>query len=119
MPVMNASMKCWLEEAAPASTMTMRDSRCVCCDQPRCAAISNPRPPAQMNIRRSITESPHLIRAQQHGLRYPQSESLRGNEVDNQLELGRLLDREIAGLRAFEYSVDKAPRIPIGVRDAG
>jgi hypothetical protein len=47
-----------------------------------------------------------LIRAQQHRLRDREAERLRGLEVDHQLELRRLLDRKVGGLRAFEDLVD-------------
>src|SRR5712691_6505204 len=43
-----------------------------------------------------------LIRAQQQGLRDRQAERLRGLEVDDQLELGRLLHRQVGGLGALQ-----------------
>jgi hypothetical protein len=43
----------------------------------------------------------HLIRPLQERRRDRQAEGLRGLEVDDQLKLGRLLDGEVAGLRAF------------------
>src|SRR2546422_5529297 len=42
----------------------------------------------------------HLIRAQQERLRDREPERLRGLEIDHQIELPRLLDREIGGRRA-------------------
>src|SRR6266545_781710 len=48
----------------------------------------------------------NLIRAQQHHLRDRQPERLRGLEVDDQLELLRLLDRQVAGFRTFEDAID-------------
>src|SRR5216684_4444636 len=44
----------------------------------------------------------HLIRPQQERLRDCQAKGLGGLEVDDQLELGGLLDREVAGFRTPE-----------------
>ncbi len=44
----------------------------------------------------------HLIRPLQERLRDRQADRLRGLEVDHQLELGGLLNREIGGLSALE-----------------
>src|SRR6266852_2793167 len=49
-----------------------------------------------------------FIRPLQQRRRDCQAEGLGGLEVDNQLELGRLLDGEIAGLGALEDLVDVA-----------
>jgi hypothetical protein len=43
-----------------------------------------------------------LVSASEDRLRDRQTECLGGLEIDNQLELGRFLDREIGGLGAFE-----------------
>src|SRR5882672_4984312 len=48
----------------------------------------------------------HLIRALQERRRDRQPEGLRGLEVDDQLELSRLFDGEIGGLRTLENAVD-------------
>src|ERR1700737_1140366 len=48
----------------------------------------------------------HLIRPQQERLGNRQAEGLGGLEVDDQLELRRLLDREVGGLGAVENFVD-------------
>jgi hypothetical protein len=48
----------------------------------------------------------HLIRPPEERRRDRQAEGLRGLEVDHQLELGGLLDGEIAGLGALEDLVD-------------
>src|SRR5215831_10402837 len=47
-----------------------------------------------------------LIRPPQHRLRDRQAERLGGFEVDDQLELSRLLDGEVGGLSALEDLVD-------------
>src|SRR2546426_768833 len=46
------------------------------------------------------------IRLKQERLRDGEAEGLRRLEVDRQLELRRLLDREISGLRAFQDPID-------------
>jgi hypothetical protein len=51
-----------------------------------------------------------LVRALQQRLRDGDAEHLRGLQVDRELELRRLLDREIGGLRALENLVDEAGR---------
>ena len=47
----------------------------------------------------------HLIRPLQKRWRDRQADGLGGLEVDDQFELGGLFDRKIAGLRAFEDSI--------------
>ena len=44
----------------------------------------------------------NVVSAQQQRLRDRQAEGLRGSHIDDQLELGRLLDGQVAGLRAPE-----------------
>jgi len=48
----------------------------------------------------------HLIRPQQQRLRNREAESFGGLEVDDQFELGRLLDRKVARLGTLENLVD-------------
>ena len=54
-------------------------------------------------------------RTRTHGRRYGsgfrQAEGLGGLEVYHQIEFRRLLDREIAGLRAFEDLIDKERQV--------
>jgi len=58
----------------------------------------------------------HLVGAKQDRGRHFNAERLRGLEVDYQLHLCRLLDRQIGGLFAVENAADISPRkaIPVG-----
>src|SRR5438309_11958087 len=49
----------------------------------------------------------HLVRAQQELLRYRNLESLRGLQIDHEVEFRRLFDRQVRRLRAFENLVDE------------
>jgi hypothetical protein len=48
----------------------------------------------------------HLVGAQEERFRDRQPKCLRGLEIDNQLELGRLHDRQVSGLFPLENSAD-------------
>ena len=61
----------------------------------------------------------HLIRPLQERLRDRQAEGLGSFEVDDQLELGGLLDGEVAGLRSFEDLVDVARCATVDVEVVG
>src|SRR5512132_1572450 len=50
----------------------------------------------------------HLVGAGEHGRGDVEAERLGGLEVDHQLELGRVLYRQIAGLLALEDTIDVA-----------
>jgi hypothetical protein len=47
----------------------------------------------------------HLIGAQQDGFRYFEPERLGSAQVDDEIELGRLLDRDVAWLRPAQLPV--------------
>src|SRR5262249_26959972 len=53
----------------------------------------------------------HLVRAQEQVPRNREAERLGGLHVDDKLELGRLFDRQISRLRAFEDLVDIGCRV--------
>src|SRR5262249_26145360 len=60
----------------------------------------------------------HPVRTHKQRLRYGQAEHLRGFQVDHQLELGRLLDRQVAWFRALENAIDvmgRPTKPPFGV----
>src|SRR3954467_10410103 len=48
----------------------------------------------------------HFVDAQQERLGDGQAEHLGGREIDDQIELGRLFDREVSGLDPAQYLVD-------------
>src|SRR6202047_452309 len=58
----------------------------------------------------------HLVGAQKEGLRNVEAERFGGRQVDDQLELGRLLDRNVGGLRPLEDLVNKVARAPEHIR---
>jgi hypothetical protein len=52
-----------------------------------------------------LSRSDHLVGAEDERLRKSDTERLSSLEIKNQLEFGRLLNRKVGGLRAFQYSV--------------
>jgi hypothetical protein len=60
----------------------------------------------------------HLVRSRQHVLRNRQTDLLRGFDVNDELELGRLLDREITRFCAFEDFIDVDGGAPLQVKKA-
>src|SRR5438132_7944920 len=48
----------------------------------------------------------HLVGSSKKRVRHGQAKRLGGLDVDGQLELGRLLDREVGGLLALEVAID-------------
>jgi hypothetical protein len=60
----------------------------------------------------------YLVRPPQYRLRDGDAEGLRGLEVDDEVELRGLLDREVCRLRALENLVDQGRRSARGVSEA-
>src|SRR5678815_539554 len=58
----------------------------------------------------------HLIGADQHALWDCEAEGLGCLQVDHELELGRLLERDVTRLRALEDLVDETRRAPCRAR---
>src|SRR5215467_9914313 len=61
----------------------------------------------------------HLVGAGEQHWRHIETERLGGAEIDHQLELGRLLHRQISGLRAFENPSGVNAGETMGFRNAG
>ena len=57
-------------------------------------------------MQQTVPSFDHLVGEQQHGLRDAQPERLRGLDVDHELELGRLLNWQIAGVSALKDAID-------------
>src|SRR5438128_3920727 len=61
----------------------------------------------------------HLIGAAKQHQRNRQAERLRGPEIDDELELRRLLYRQVAGLFALENACGEQTSLPVGIEKAG
>src|SRR5690349_20955389 len=58
-----------------------------------------------------------LVAAQQERLRYHEPERLGRGQIDDEIELGRLLDRHVSGLRPAQNLVDIVAGAPKQVRE--
>jgi NitT/TauT family transport system substrate-binding protein len=99
---------------APAGTRCRRRSSTSTCSRSRWTSTRST--PTSSCRRRNRRDRPnrsfdHLVGALQQRLRDGQAESLGGLQVDQELELRRLLYRELAGFGTLEYLVDVNSRM--------
>src|SRR5262245_59038501 len=94
----------------------MRGIRSVCC-APAASGHAAAPPMSVMNSRRLMAARSfdHLVGAGEQGRRHFEAESLGGNQIDHQVELGRLFDWEIARLRPAQDFVDILSGTPIEI----
>src|SRR5262245_39140422 len=104
----NASTRTALPEAVLLSRKPMRNTFPVCCALAKEALNSRAAATRQIIFVFIVSASPlsnHLIRSRQHVGRNRQADLLGGFQIDDELELHRLLDRKIGGLRALQNLV--------------
>src|SRR5439155_17477767 len=80
------------------------------------ASTRTPKINCGISSARSLHLLDDLVRPEQERLRHRESERLGGLEVDDQLELGRLLDGQIPGLRTLENLVHVGGGAAVQVR---
>src|SRR5262249_61809970 len=69
----------------------------------RCAGIA---------YRMASNSFDHLVGADEQRRRHVEAERLRGLEIDHKLELGRLLNRQVAGILPLEDTIYVTGRLP-------
>src|SRR5204862_5127017 len=132
-PGLLSTMNCWancsdsdcaisrarMSIAWPAAKPTTRRTGCagqVCAPARRVIAGDTATPAARRwNMRRFILLLYHLVGAGQHGGREGEAERPGGLLVDDELELGRLLDRQLCRLGALQDACDVGRRAAVHV----
>src|SRR5215470_381541 len=79
----------------------------------------HPEPTVRSSVLDNRRSFYYLIRPQQERWRDVESQSLRSLEIDHQLELRGLLDRQVGGFRSLQNLVHVGGEESIHVRDAG
>src|SRR5262245_15677653 len=104
MPFQKASRLCRPPSRVAIPRIPTRGPFASGCAFAASGATSEPRVSQHRNVRGSLLD--HLIPPQQHRLRDRQAQRLGGLEIDEQLELGGLLDRQIGRLCTLEDLVN-------------
>jgi hypothetical protein len=102
-------------QAAGPATSAMPRKRPTTVSGPH-VAMGHDRTPAARQMARSFDD---LVGGREQRWRRSEAERLRGDQVDDQLKFGRLLDRKVARLPALEDPAGVDSGLTIRIRTAG